>query len=89
MPTTYKAYAIETLGYVPEPNRTNATYIAAMKAQQWLEQGKTNSQIFLYWNAGEGAKKCSTGTNKYGVKYDSCAYVKKGLSLISTAYAKE
>lgn len=70
--------------------KINARYVAARKIQEWLDDGKTPEQILLYWNAGEGEKKCSKGVNKYKQKYDSCAYVKKGMALfINTAYAAE
>lgn len=50
-----------------------------MMAEKWITQGKSPARILLSWNAGEGAKKCNKGTNKWGVKYNSCAYVEKGL----------
>lgn len=55
-----------------------------MKVQEWLNEGRSEKQIFLSWNAGERAKKCGKGTNKHGVKYDSCSYITKAL----TAYAQ-
>lgn len=63
----------------------NSKYVAVMKVQGWLNDGRTEKQIFLAWNAGEQAKKCGKGTNKYGVKYDSCSYITKAL----TAYAEQ
>lgn len=57
----------------------NDTYVSAHIIQEWLDEGKSVNAIMLAWNAGEGAKKCGKGTNKFGVKYNSCEYVKKGL----------
>lgn len=83
MPTTYRAYAKETTGRVLPATRTNAEYIASLKVEQLVRKGKTDSQIFLAWNAGENAKKCGKGVNKQGVPYDSCKYVKDGLSILA------
>lgn len=79
MPKTYKSYAKETVGRVIPATKTNAMYVASLKVEKWVRQGKTDSQILLTWNAGENAKKCGKGTNKQGVKYNSCKYVEKGL----------
>ena len=46
-----------------------------------LEKGLTIKEIALKHNGGEQATKCSQGVNKYGVKYDSCAYVNKALAI--------
>jgi len=59
-----------------------------MKVQQWLDEGKTEKQIFLSWNAGENATKCGKGVNRYKVKYDSCSYITKAMNAL-TAYAEE
>lgn len=83
MPTTYKAYAKETVGRELPPTKVNSMYISALKVEKWIRQGKTDSQILLIWNAGENAKKCGSGTNKYKVKYNSCQYVKDGLSILA------
>lgn len=57
----------------------NDTYVSAHIIQEWLDKGKSVNSILLAWNAGENAKKCGSGRNKFGVKYNSCEYVKKGL----------
>lgn len=89
MPKTYAGYSKEVLGYIAPLTPVNAEYVTTMKVQEWLEEGRTKEQILLAWNAGENAKKCKKGINKHGVKYDSCAYITKGLKLIETAYAEE
>lgn len=75
---------MEVIGYVPPMTEINSKYVAVMKVQEWLNEGRSEKQIFLSWNAGERAKKCGKGTNKHGVKYDSCSYITKAL----TAYAQ-
>jgi len=79
MPNTWKLFSKEVLGYEAPLTKINGLYVSVNKVQDWLDRGKTKEQIFLAWNAGEQAKKCGKGTNKFGVKYDSCSYVKKGL----------
>lgn len=82
---------MHVLGYVAPITKINAHYVTAMMVDEWLSEGQKPERIFLNWNAGEGAKKCASGTNRNGVKYNSCEYVKKGLSILSsmTAYASE
>ena len=79
MPSTYKAYSIQVLGYVAEPTPTNVEYIATVKLGQLAEKYPMD-KIALKWNAGEGATRCSQGVNKWGVKYDSCAYIAKAMN---------
>ena len=83
MPNTYKSYSRDATGRELPPTKTNAMYVASLKIEKWVRQGKTDSQILLIWNAGENAKKCGSGTNKYKVKYNSCQYVKDGLSILA------
>lgn len=77
MPATYRAHSKEIIGYVAPLTEDNAEYVATVRIQKLLDQGRTEKQIVLGWNAGENAKKCSKGVNKYGVAYNSCAYVEK------------
>jgi hypothetical protein len=79
MPDTWKDYATDVLGYVPPATDINQEYVAVKKAQEWLERGYTPEEIFLGWNAGWSAKKCSSGVNSQGVRYDSCQYVKMAI----------
>jgi hypothetical protein len=65
------------IGYVAPQTKSNEEYVVAVKVQKWLDQGKSKEQIFLSWNAGERATKCSKGINKKGVPFDSCQYIKK------------
>lgn len=62
------------IGYVPEQSPINEEYVATMKIEQWLQEGKSATDIALTWNQGHPGK-CRRGVNRYGVNYDSCAYV--------------
>jgi len=79
LPSTYKAYSIQVLGYVADFTPTNAEYIATVKMEKMLKKYKPE-QILLKWNAGEGARVCSSGINPNGVPFDSCAYVEKAMN---------
>lgn len=83
MPKTYAGYSKETVGRHIPPTKTNAMYVSALKIEKWIREGKSDRDIMLMWNAGTNAKKCSKGVNKYKVKYNSCAYVEKGIALLS------
>ena len=76
MPSTYRAYSIQVLGYVAEPTPTNVEYIATVKLGQLAEKYPIE-KVALFWNSGEGATKCSKGVNRWNQKFDSCAYVQK------------
>jgi hypothetical protein len=79
MPSTYKAYSIQVLGYVAEPTPTNVEYIATVKLGRLAEKYPME-RIALMWNAGEGATKCSRGVNRWNQKYNSCSYVEKAMN---------
>ena len=49
------------------------TYVAIKMVERWLADGYTVSDIPLLWNQGH-AGKCSSGVNKLGVAFNSCAY---------------
>ena len=88
MPSTYKAYSIQVLGYVAEPTPTNVEYIATVKLGQLAEKYPMD-KIALKWNAGEGATKCSRGINRYKQSYDSCQYVSKAVKVYNELYEKQ
>lgn len=66
------------MGYVPALLEHTERLVVLRKVQAWIDGGYSEREIFHMWNAGHPGK-CSRGTNKYGAKYDSCAYVEKGL----------
>lgn len=80
--STWEQYSKDVIGYVVPMSDINTKYVATVKVQEWLDEGQTPERIFMNWNAGEGKKHCSKGTNK-GVYFDSCSYIKKGLSLLN------
>lgn len=79
LPSTYKAYSIQVLGYVADLTPVNAEYIATVKMEQMSKKYSPN-QIFLKWNAGEGATQCSQGINKNGIPFNSCEYINKAMN---------
>lgn len=79
MPSTWRGYSIDVYGEIVEQTKENARYVAEMKVYEFLKKGYSEEEIFLIWNQGNRYK-CKSGTNKYGVKYDSCLYVQKGLN---------
>jgi len=77
-PSTYEAYSIQVLGYVADLTPVNAEYIATMSVQRMMKR-YSPEQIFLKWNAGEGATRCRKDVNSNGTPYDSCSYVHKAM----------
>lgn len=82
MPPTWRAYSTEVYGYVAEQTPENAEYVTKEKIQRLLENGYTEQQIFLLWNSGRTSG-CSSGVNRYGVAYDSCAYVEEAMAVLA------
>lgn len=78
MPTTWSSYSKDVFGEVVEQTRENAYLVTLAKVKSWLDQGLTPREIFLIWNTGHNGK-CSSGINKYGVRFDSCSYVEEAL----------
>jgi hypothetical protein len=81
MPASWRAHSIEVYGEVREMTPIRERYVATKIIQKWLDQGLDAKAIALRWNAG-GAKQCSSGVNRYGVSYDSCAYQQKVLAML-------
>jgi hypothetical protein len=76
---TYQAESIRVLGYVAPFTETNAEYVAARNIELKLKKGIPVERLMLQHNAGGNAAKCSSGINKNGTPYDSCAYVAKAM----------
>lgn len=76
MPSTWRLYSKDVLGYVAKQTPENATIVARGKIRQWIDQGYTDTEIFLIWNQGNRSP-CKAGINRKGVQFDSCAYVAK------------
>lgn len=81
LPSTWSAYSLDVFDKVLEQTKENAYLVTVGKVRLWLEDGLTPGEIFLIWNTGHNGK-CSAGINKYGVHYDSCAYVQKALKIL-------
>lgn len=79
------------LGGVLPFNKENAQLVAELKVQSWLDVGYSTQKIFLFWNSGEGQKRCVKSGKNAKIKYDSCKYVADGMKnlLTLTAYAEE
>lgn len=81
MPNTWRAHSQEIYGAVLEKTPDREWFVAVSMIEKWIEEGLSDSQIALLWNQGH-AGKCSSGVNKYGVKYDSCAYARQVIAYI-------
>ena len=79
--STWKLFSQEIYGEVREMTPARERYVAYKIIERWLAQGHDANDIALLWNQGHTGK-CKSGTNKYGVEYDSCSYVKKVLAYI-------
>lgn len=82
LPSTWNAYvkkymATTTLPLTPE----NEFEVLTRHNTYMLDKGYTPYQTILVHNQGSTGK-CRRGTNKYGVKYDSCAYAQKVLAMV-------
>lgn len=80
---TWKAYAKKHLGQdIPLSQATpeQQNEVAYKQIKEWKDADYNPGEIASMWNAGEGRKSAylegNTGTNKYGVHYDTVAYAK-------------
>ena len=81
MPETWKHHSTLIYGEVRPMTPAREWYVVTRLFDMWLNDGMTEAQIALKWNAG-GASRCSRGINRYGVAYDSCAYVAEVLAML-------
>ena len=75
MPSTWRMFSKEVYGYELAMTPERERYVVTKMVSDWMATGLTPAQVALRWNAGGNATKCSSGTNSYGVKYDSCKHV--------------
>lgn len=86
-PDTWKAEAQKYLGNANEPLTPDAeTTVVSKQVSDWIDEGKTISQMASIWNAGQGEPDAytgkfsngepSVGVNKEGVKFNVPAYAK-------------
>jgi len=75
------------------PTPANQDAVTVYKIQKWMDSGYTPEQIASMWNAGQGRpdayKQNWRGTNKYGVKYDTPAYVDSVMGLLGKTSPKK
>lgn len=81
MPGTWRHHSTLVYGEVREMTPEREWYVVTTLFDSWIKEGMTEAEIALRWNAGN-ATKCSSGVNRHGVAYDSCAYVKGVLALL-------
>lgn len=79
-PGTWKMYSKEVSGQDNLPmNATNEAAVVYGKVSNWLQDGLKPDEIASIWNSGKPDTYLydSSGTNKYGVKYNVSDYVNK------------
>jgi len=82
LPSTWRLFSKEVYGEVKEQTPTRERYVAYKMIEKWLEDGLDARQIALRWNQGHSGA-CKAGTNKHGVKYDSCSYARQVLAQLN------
>ena len=82
-PATWRAYSSALYGEVLPITPEREREVAVFKVQQWLDAGYSPRQTFLFWNQGNPSP-CKSGVNKFGVRFDSCAYANKGIALLGS-----
>ena len=81
MASTWSYWSKVAIGYVAPQTEINERCVALYKIQQHLNEGYSDAAIARIWNQGN-AGQCVRGTNKWGVKYDSCAYERKVMAYL-------
>jgi hypothetical protein len=77
LPSTWRQWSSDVLGYTPEMTKTNEMYVASVKIEGWLRDGLDPEQIAVMWNSGGTQHR--VGVNKHGVPYNTYAYATKVL----------
>lgn len=76
MPDTFRRLSIIHFGTTTKMTNENQDKLAYLEAKRLLVKGYSEKDIALTWNQGNRGQ-CKRGVNKFGVKYDSCAYAEK------------
>jgi hypothetical protein len=76
LPSTFNSLSKKYLGKIVPMTPENQREVAILVIDDMVKKGYTKEQIALWWNSGQ-TKRCSAGINRFGVKFDSCAYVQK------------
>jgi hypothetical protein len=82
LPSTWRLFSQDVYGEVVEQTPQKERYVAYKMIEKWLAEGKDARQIALIWNQGHTGT-CRAGTNKHGVKYDSCSYARQVLAQLN------
>lgn len=82
LPSTWRMWAVEVLGYVPPMTQTNELYVATSMIQKWINQGYNNEQIATIWNSGGIVHK--SGINSHGIAYNTRSYAQAVLKHIDS-----
>jgi hypothetical protein len=82
MPSTYKRLSQIHFGTTTPMTDQNQDRLAYLEIKSLIIKGYSERDVFATWNQGNRGQ-CKSGINKYGVKYDSCAYIQKGLNQYS------
>lgn len=64
------------MGYVAPMTKDNVEYVTVKTIDLMLKKQMTVGQIARTWNQGNPGT-CRASTNRWGVKYDSCKYVRE------------
>lgn len=72
LPSTWRMWSQDVLGYTPEMTKTNEMYVAVHKIQGWLDEGRTEEQCAIAWNSGGFEHK--KGINSHGIAYNTYTY---------------
>lgn len=79
LPSTWRLFSVDVYGEVREQTPQRERYVGYKKIEKWLAEGYDADDIARIWNQGH-AGNCRSGTNRHGVRYDSCTYEKKVLA---------
>lgn len=81
MPPTWRSLTKKHLGEVKGYSTTTAELVVYKEIQDLQLKKLTPKQIFQIWNQGTYKKPCVRGVNSWGVRYDSCQYVKESMAI--------
>ena len=82
MPSTWKLWATQVLGYVPSATYHNQRYVVHRVLESWKHEGLSEREMLWRYNGTDRNGRCHAGENKWGAKYDSCAYALAVISKI-------
>lgn len=81
LPSTWNSLTKKYYGEVKGYSTTTEDFITYKQIEELQLKNIPINKIFQYHNQGTYTKPCIRGVNKWGVKYDSCAYVKDAMRI--------